>query len=636
MLSGGAPAIAQLAPQASSIASTLYNGISAASKNPQFWTSFINTVGGEYQDAIDNGAEPTRALLAAVGASLVNSGIEVGGGIETLPEQLRSGDTNRWLAVFKSGLEEATEEPAQNIVSGAFQKATFDQDRPAFSTTDENAVVNPRRELESAAMAFGSGAILGAGQNIATSVLDSRRAALTPAQAQQDTEVSDAARAVLDVVDGQKNTQSVNENGLVSLSKREQDNLSSGNRNKIVSTFRDAVSFIRNALSNKQSNDRAYLGKIPDTTAQMVMDETGINISGYNAILSSDNVRHIIRNHGNANTEESRGQTAITENDILQIPFILSDPDRVTLSGQKDNRGRNSLIFEKRIGDNYVTIQAVADGTHSIQTDTLYKKKMTEEPTDTGYNAGKQVTGPAHNVQNVPPSGSSVAFNIPQSNLENNGNIVQTAAENPVQTSDAARAILDAVEQNQTPVHAQADALQRTGNETAAQAVLDAVFGQQQGTNGRQVNIDNANSQDYTLNRNGGVYDAQPFTNGILGKGNRSEGSSGARISGGQIGLGADASGREAGIGSSGLRVVVSLSPESQNTLNRRGVVNVELQDYSADNAAFSADRARRGNPAIKRMGRCIKTPAGTGESRRYGTHSGLAAARRSRPAASS
>ena len=173
ILSGGTSAITQLAPQASGVASTLYNGIQTAAQNPMFWSSFINTVGNEYESAMERGANPGEALVSALGASLVNSGIEVGGGIETLPDALRTGDTSRWLSVLRSGAEEAGEEVAQDIVSGAVQKSIFDQDRPAFSMTDEDAVINPLRSAETAAMAFGSSALLGAGQNLALGALDS-------------------------------------------------------------------------------------------------------------------------------------------------------------------------------------------------------------------------------------------------------------------------------------------------------------------------------------------------------------------------------------------------------------------------------------------------------------------------------
>lgn len=210
----------------------------------------------------------------------------------------------------------------------------------------------------------------------------------------------------------------VNENGLTALTEQERVNLSSGKRNKVVETFREAVDFVRNALSNKQTSERAYLGKVPDATARLVFNETGIDITGYNAVLSGENVRHIIRRHGGT-AETLRGQGAVTEEDIARIPEIISEPDRVRISDKPDARGRTALIFEKRFGDNYITVQAVSDGTHSIQTDTLFKQ-IKKNPQGTEYYDTGRDAGPAHNVQNVPPQGSS-EFTIPQRDGAVNG-----------------------------------------------------------------------------------------------------------------------------------------------------------------------------------------------------------------------
>ena len=164
VLSGGASTISQLAPQASGVSEVIYRGLQEAVKNPQYWTTFLNTIGDDYQAAKDAGGNAGEALVSALGSSLVNAGIEVGGGVETLPEQLRSGSANKWVTWLKSGLEEAEEEPAQNVVTQAFQKLFVDRNKKVFSTSDQNAVFNPVREGQSAAMAGASGLLLGLGQ----------------------------------------------------------------------------------------------------------------------------------------------------------------------------------------------------------------------------------------------------------------------------------------------------------------------------------------------------------------------------------------------------------------------------------------------------------------------------------------
>ena len=258
--------------------------------------------------------------------------------------------------------------------------------------------------------------LAGSGAEIAgNAVTRGESAKFSPQKPTEATRANGEGNLTPDAQNAAEGTQSaLNENGLASLTEREKENLSSGKKNKVVSTFQDAVDFVRRALSDKTNVDRAYLGKVPASTAQMVLQETGVNIEGYNVVLPSDNVRHIIKNHGDPLIEQARGQSVVSGEDIAAIPEILANPDRVYVSDKADTRNRPVLVFEKQIGDNFVTMQAVSDGTHSIQTDTLYKQKRKSSQDTEYYNAGK-TADPAHNVQNVPSQSSSfIDATIPQ------------------------------------------------------------------------------------------------------------------------------------------------------------------------------------------------------------------------------
>ena len=199
--------------------------------------------------------------------------------------------------------------------------------------------------------------------------------------------------------------EAVNENGLTSLTERERINLSSGKKNKIVSTFKDAVSFVKNALINKQNTDRAYLGRVPDPVAQKIHEDTGLDLKGFGVMMNGDDVSHIMKNHGDAATERSRGQIAITPNDIARIPEILASPDRIYTSEEMDGKGRTAIIFEKQMGDYYITIQGISDGKQLLQTDTLYKRR-TRTTRDTMLET-QEGLAPVINAQGEPPQSSS-------------------------------------------------------------------------------------------------------------------------------------------------------------------------------------------------------------------------------------
>lgn len=376
----------------------------------------------------------------------------VSGGIEAATEKIpldhvlsaMKGGTGRTFIenmLRQAGLE-ATEE-------GISYAANYVADKAAG---DPNASFSVQELVESAAAGGLSGLFFGLGGSFIGSgadVVNARNAVGTnqdivnrvnqrlsqPGQVMADLMNADVTRTTVDTaVDGAKNTAStgatVNENGLTALTDLERVNLSSGKRNKIVSTFQDAVSFVRNALANRQNTDRAYLGKVPDATAQMVLSDTGINITGYNAVMQSGAIRHMFNRHGDADTEASIGQRAVTPEDVAMIPLVISNPDKVSLSTKTDANGRKALLFEKDLGDIFITVQAVSDGTHSIQADTLYIKKKNSQ--DTVSDSGAKAPPPNRDVRNVPPQSSSI------NNILSSGKNVnmQEAADSALGTDD--------------------------------------------------------------------------------------------------------------------------------------------------------------------------------------------------------
>lgn len=133
------------------------------------------------------------------------------------------------------------------------------------------------------------------------------------------------------------------------------------------------------------------------------------------------------------------------------------------------------------------------------------------------------------------------------------------------------QAILDALQGVQTPEN-----VTQTREATALDNAILAAMNQNQ-----QLNIDNTGS---------GAYNE---INGGVKNGTQLDGASGERVWGRPDGdgLSQGTQGRlgENGQGNLSVSGIVLLSPESQRTLTERGIVNVELHDSSADNAAFSS-----------------------------------------------
>lgn len=170
-------AATEMAP---SIANTIRNSVFAMGKDPQYWLSFSQVVGSSYEQAlddmeksgVDNNTARTKAALYATGNGLMNAAVEVGGGIQTLPEQLKHGSAT-WKAWLESAFEEGKEEVVQGILERATQNVAYKKGNPIASMRDENAILNPRTSAEEFLGGAVVGGVLGGGQIGANAALQS-------------------------------------------------------------------------------------------------------------------------------------------------------------------------------------------------------------------------------------------------------------------------------------------------------------------------------------------------------------------------------------------------------------------------------------------------------------------------------
>lgn len=144
--------------------SGVLNSISQAARDMltsrDYWTSFASEVGMDYYDALDSGATEDEALRYALSSAGLNSVIEIGGGIQKIPEK----PTFRtWL---KSAHEEGMEEIQQGVVSRLLENVVYNKGNPIASVTDENAVFNPVTALGEYAGGAAVGGILSGGQQL--------------------------------------------------------------------------------------------------------------------------------------------------------------------------------------------------------------------------------------------------------------------------------------------------------------------------------------------------------------------------------------------------------------------------------------------------------------------------------------
>ena len=129
-------------------------------KSPTFWGTVLHTAGQSYNDAREKGNNELDSMSYALATSTLQGVIEIGGGIEKLDINA-SKAVNSLKDVFKDALktagEEGLEEVKQDMIDQSLQWATVDRDKQIYSTTDNDALINPVR----AAQNFAAGAALG-------------------------------------------------------------------------------------------------------------------------------------------------------------------------------------------------------------------------------------------------------------------------------------------------------------------------------------------------------------------------------------------------------------------------------------------------------------------------------------------
>ena len=164
----GAQAAAEMTP---SMAGTIQHGVMAMAKDPNYWTAFSQVVGQSYDEAMDDMAKTgtennkarTKAALYAMGNGLLNAAVEVGGGIQKLPEELKHG-ANAWKAWVDSAVDEGKEEVVQGVIERALQNGVYHKGNKLASLSDSDAILNPRTAAEEFAGGAVVGGVLGGGQ----------------------------------------------------------------------------------------------------------------------------------------------------------------------------------------------------------------------------------------------------------------------------------------------------------------------------------------------------------------------------------------------------------------------------------------------------------------------------------------
>jgi len=138
-------------------------------------------------------------------------------------------------------------------------------------------------------------------------------------------------------------------------------------------TAEDIIKLYLKAQVQKTGKDFVEMGLIPQNQVDLVLEKTGIDISGYYRRFEFSEARHIFLQHGRF--EKGRGQKNVEPEDLLLIPIVVNNPSTIKLSSTK--RGNKLLIYEKKLGDLTIYCEEIIGLKKKVIVKTFYTKRAT-------------------------------------------------------------------------------------------------------------------------------------------------------------------------------------------------------------------------------------------------------------------
>ena len=167
----------------------------------------------------------------------------------------------------------------------------------------------------------------------------------------------------------------------------------------------------RVALRDETAPARIELDAVgPEEAAKLEAAFRQAGIDGdaraFRHVVDANQLRHVVNRHTGP-AEYDRGQRPVTEADIARLPDVFARPDRIEPS-EKLASGAPTVIYRKRIGDEFVVVQAVRGrareiALHSMWIETKEKAVPERRPLDAAAAAAQ-----APNVRNEFPGTEGV------------------------------------------------------------------------------------------------------------------------------------------------------------------------------------------------------------------------------------
>lgn len=392
----------------------------------------LNSYNNSIIDTANRGLSPNQIMGTSAIAGLAE------GAFESLPLQALKGiftgnvSKEAGKGIIKSVLSQMVNEGASEMTTEGINQVAdilingglsnyaqsvdqYQKQGMSESEAEKQAVIDVFKQLGYSGLAGAvSGGIMGGGTALAGRVIgNTSRSNKQNMDVDSNIDFNDTAKDNINSVvdDGFQPTHYENGNGIDPFSDHKADNLTSSKG--ITSRDQPFSDFVKESLSgdSKSGNKNYYLGQVSEELAADIFNKTGIDVESYNIQMSSDNIRHAYKDHGDVKTETGRNQIPLDAELIAKLPQVFDNPDDISISSNPDTRGRKVIMFEKRINGKIIVAEAISAGKHRLSLDTMYiKNSHPVEAAATNVatpQRPKRSTGEATDV-NIPNSAENV------------------------------------------------------------------------------------------------------------------------------------------------------------------------------------------------------------------------------------
>ena len=201
---------------------------------------------------------------------------------------------------------------------------------------------------------------------------------------------------------------------------------------------------INTAITNKVSKGRVSLGKVTDKIVKKVQSLLGIDVTNRTHVLSDNDIRHIINEHGDPKVELKKGQIPVTGNDIQKIPDIINNYDDI-IKGNPNKKGDTIRYIKQYEDGTTYLVEVVPETSKTLNIKTMWKKPTSlanqQEPSLTSKTQSRSISSTSNNSITQSTKNVKNDSTITNNSMQNTENNTQNNILNPSEIANSKKEI---------------------------------------------------------------------------------------------------------------------------------------------------------------------------------------------------